>query len=148
MNDLSTLTTWVAILTVLVGVQLLVVIVLALRSMQLVKRVETSLQSAEQSLTPVLNEARALIDDLRSLRKTTQRIEHGVSSAYDKATAGLQFARAGVTRRFWPVFGALAAGRAVIRKISARRRSSRMTREDEIADARFVAEGGPIHDTR
>ena len=142
MSDLGAVTWWLAILTILVGVQVVAFALLAFRGMQLMKRAEHTLDTTERALGPVVSETRELLADLRALRQTTQRVERGVTNAIETAGRGVTLVKTGVVRRFWPVFGVLAAGRAITRKISARR-SSRDKREDEIAAARFIAEGGP-----
>ena len=151
MSDLSAITWWLAALTILVGVQAVALALLAFRATKLVKRAETTLESAERSFQPVVAEAKDLIADLRALRQTTQRVERRVTSAIDTAERGVQLVKVGVVRRFWPVFGALAAGRAIASRVSARRRASREKRQDDLAATRFDAEGGaqgppPIND--
>ena len=121
MSDLGAVTWWLGGLTILVGIQVVALALLAFHGIRLVKRAETALDSVEQKVEPVVAEAKDLIADLRALRETTQRVERGVTNAIDKAGRGVQMAKLGVVRRFWPVFGVVAAGRAIAKRVSARR---------------------------
>jgi len=146
MSDFSALTWWIGILTVLVGIQTVAIAVLAIKGQRLFARAHTTLDGVDRALEPITQGTRELIQDLHALRETAQRAERGVSAAIDGVTRTTDHVKHAVVRRFWPVFGTVAAGRAVLRAISARRSASRKTRDDEIADARFVAEGGPVHE--
>jgi hypothetical protein len=138
----------VTLLTILVGVQTLVLVVIAFRALGLMKRAETTLDNVDQALKPIAASSQGLLQDLHALRETAQRAERRVTAAIDRVASTTDHMKHTVVARFWPVFGTVAAGRAVLKTLSARRRRSRGDREDEIADARFVAEGGPINDVR
>ena len=146
MSDLSAITWWIGILTILVAIQTVAIAVMAIKGLKLFTRAHTTLDGVDRALEPITQGTRELIQDLHALRETAQRAERGVSSAIDGVTRTTDYVKHAVVRRFWPVFGTMAAGRAVFKAISARRRASRKTRDDEIADARFVAEGGPVHE--
>jgi hypothetical protein len=148
MNDLGALTWLVGILTVLVGVQTVAIAVLAVKGLKLFARAQTTLDGVDRALEPITQGTRELIQDLHALRETAQRAERGVSAAIDRVTTTTGHVKHAVARKFWPVFGTVAAGRAILKAVSARRHIPRKTREDEIADARFVAEGGPVHELR
>jgi len=148
MSDLGAITWWLAVLTVLVGIQTIAIAIVAIRGLKLFTRAHTTLDGVDRALEPISQGTRELIADLHALRETAQRAERGVSAALDKVTITTDHVKHAVVRRFWPVFGTVAAGRAVFRAMSARRRAPRKTRDDEIADARFVAEGGPVHELR
>jgi hypothetical protein len=147
-EDSASITWWMALLTALVAVQTIALGVMAFAGLRAMRRAEAALASAEQSLGPLAARASVVLDDLRALSNTAQRADQSVRAVIGKAERGLAFVGGGVTRKLWPVFGFLAAGRAVARTISARRKLTPPTREDEMADARFVAEGGPINDVR
>lgn len=147
MEDLGAITWWLGILTVLVGVQSLVLTLVAVRGLRLIRRAETTLAEADRALTPIAARATEVMDDLRALGDTARRADQGVRTAIDRAQRGVQLVGLGMTRRFWPVLGVWAAGRAVAAAVRARR-NARQSREDETAEARFDAEGGSIHDTR
>jgi hypothetical protein len=146
MSDSSAITWWIGILTILIGVQTIAIAVLAIKGLKLFTRAHTTLDGVDRALEPITQGTRELIQDLHALRETAQRAERGVSAAIDGVTRTTDHVKHAVVRRFWPVFGTVAAGRAVFKAIAARRRASRKTRDDEIADARFVAEGGPVHE--
>jgi len=148
MSDFSAITWWVGILTILIGIQTIAIAVVAIKGLKLFTRAHTTLDGVDRALEPITQGTRELIQDLHALRETAQRAERGVSAAIDKVTMTTDHVKHAVVRRFWPVLGTMAAGRAVFRAISARRRASRKTRDDEIADAQFVAEGGPVHELR
>lgn len=151
MGDLTALTWWLAILTLLVAVQTTALAFLAIRSMGLFKRAESTLDGVDRALEPIAAGTRDLLGDLHALRETAQRAERSVSTAIDRVSITTETVKHAVVQRFWPVFGTLAAGRAIFRSFKSRRRPSRPgrdDREDQVADARFVAEGGPIHDAR
>ena len=148
MSDLGAITWWLAILTILIGIQTIAIAIVAIRGLKLFSRAHTTLDGVDRALEPITQGTRELLGDLHALRETAQRAERGVSAALDKVTMTTDHVKHAVVRRFWPVFGTVAAGRAVFRAISARRHAPRKTRDDEIADARFVAEGGPVHELR
>ncbi|HXT69340.1 MAG TPA: hypothetical protein VN700_06280 [Vicinamibacterales bacterium] len=124
------LTWWVVILTLLVAVQTVAITVVALRSLQLFKRAETTLDGVDRAVGPVTDGAKELLSDLQAVRATARRAQQAV------------------ILKAWPVFGVIAAGRAIAKQLSSRKRRSPDTRQDEDASARFTAEGGPIHDSR
>jgi hypothetical protein len=148
MSDSGAITVWIAILTILVGIQTIAMAFVAVKGLRLFARAHTTLDGVDRALVPITQGTKELIEDLHALRQTAQRAERGVSAALDKVTLTTDHVKHAVVRRFWPVFGTMAAGRAVFRAISARRGASRKIRDDEIADARFVAEGGPVHELR
>jgi hypothetical protein len=148
MTDLGAITWWMAILTILIGIQTIAIAFVAIKGMGLFKRAHTTLDGVDRALEPITQGTRELIQDLHALRETAQRAERGVSAAIDRVTTTTDHVKHAVVRKFWPVFGTMAAGRAIFKAVSARRRASRKTRDDEIADARFVAEGGPVHELR
>ena len=148
MSDPSAITWWMAILTILVGVQTVALAFVAIKGIALFKRTESTLDGVDRALEPIAAGTRDLLGDLHALRETAQRAERGVSSAIDRVSTTTDLLKVAALRRFWPVLGTLAAGRAVFKTISARRRTSRRVREDQAADAQFVAEGGPIHELR
>ena len=148
MSDLGALTWWLAILTILVGIQTIAIAIVAIKGSKLFTRAHTTLDGVDRALEPITQGTRQLIEDLHALQQTAQRAERGVTAALDKVATTTDHVKHAVVRRFWPVFGTVAAGRAVFKAISARRHSPRKTRDDEIADARFVAEGGPVHELR
>ena len=148
MGDLGALTWWVGILTVLIGVQTVAIAILAVKGLKLFTRAHTTLDGVDRALEPITQGTRELIQDLHALRETAQRAERGVSAAIDRVTATTDHVKHAVVRKFWPVFGTVAAGRAILKAVSARRHTPRKTRDDEIADARFVSEGGPVHELR
>src|SRR5262245_48138491 len=96
MNDLTAITWWVAILTILVGIQVIAVTIFAVRGLQLFKRIHRTLDTAERSIQPVVAETMSLISDIRGLRETAQRVERGVAGVYDRAERGVQHARSAV----------------------------------------------------
>jgi len=148
MSDLSAITWWVGILTILIGIQTAAIALLAVKGLRLFTRAHTTLDGVDRALEPITQGTRELMQDLHALRETAQRAERGVSAAIDGVTRTTEHVKHAVVRRFWPVFGTVAAGRAVFKAISARRHAPRKTRDDEIADAQFVAEGGPVHELR
>jgi hypothetical protein len=148
MSDSGAITWWLAILTVLVGVQTIALAFVAIKGVALFKRADSTLDAVDRAIEPITQGTRELLGDLHALRETAQRAERGVSAAIDRVSITTDHVKHAVVRRFWPVFGAVAAGRAIFNTISARRRPSRKVREDRLADARFVAEGGPINELR
>ena len=148
MGDLGALTWWVGILTVLVGIQTVAIAILAVKGLKLFTRAHTTLDGVDRALEPITQGTRELIQDLHALRETAQRAERGVTAAIDRVTTTSDHVKHAVVRKFWPVFGTVAAGRAIFKAVSARRHAPRKTRDDEIADARFVSEGGPVHELR
>ena len=147
MEDTASITWWMAVLTALVAVQTIAIGIIAFVGLRAMRRAEAALASAEQSLGPLAARASVVLDDLRALSTTAQRADESVRAVLGRAERGLALVSGGVTRKFWPVFGVVAAGRAVASRMRARR-AARPTRQDEIADERFVAEGGPINDVR
>ena len=148
MEDSASITWWMALLTALVAVQTVMTVLIAVAGLRAMRRAEAALASAERSLAPLAARASSVLDDIGALSQTAQRADQSVRAALGHAERGLAFVKGGVVRKFWPVLGALAAGRAVAKSFRARRKLAPRTREDEIADARFVAEGGPINDAR
>jgi hypothetical protein len=148
MSDPGALTWWLAALTILIGIQTIAIAIVAIKGAKLFTRAHTTLDNVDRALQPVAQGTRELLADLHALRDTAQRAERGVTAALDKVAITTDHVKHAVVRRFWPVFGTVAAGRAIFRAVSARRHAPRKTRDDEIADARFVAEGGPVHELR
>jgi hypothetical protein len=148
MSDPSAITWWMATLTILVGIQTIALAFVVIKGVALFKRAESTLGAVDRAIEPFTQGTRELLGDLRSLLETAQRAERGVTAAIDRVASTTDYVKHAVVRRFWPVFGAVAAGRAIFNTVSARRRLSRKVREDQIADARFVAEGGPINELR
>ena len=148
MSDLGAITWWMGILTVLIGIQTVALAVLAIKGQRLFTRAHTTLDGVDRALEPITQGTRELIQDLHALRETAQRAERGVTAAIDGVTRTTDHVKHAVVRKFWPVFGTVAAGRAIFKAVSARRHMPRKTRDDEIADAQFVAEGGPVHELR
>jgi hypothetical protein len=148
MSDLGAITWWMGILTVLIGIQTVALAVLAIKGQRLFARAHTTLDGVDRALEPITQGTRELIQDLHALRETAQRAARGVTAAIDGVTRTTDNVKHAVVRKFWPVFGTVAAGRAIFKAVSTRRRAPRKTRDDEIADAQFVAEGGPVHELR
>lgn len=154
MSDLTAISWWMGALTVLVAVQTVAVAFIAVKGIALFRRTESTLDSVDRALEPITEGTRELLQDLHALRETAQRAERGVNAAIDRVSATTGHVKHAVVARFWPLYGALTAGRAIVKSLSARKRqsasrpASKLSREDEDARARFVAEGGPIHDAR
>jgi hypothetical protein len=126
MTDPNPVMWWMVVLTVLVGVQAVALVVLAVKATVLFRKAES---------------------ELHAIRLTAQRAEQGVSTAIDRVTATTDHLKSLVAHRLWPVFGTMAAGRAILRTLAARRRSRRPG-TDELDMGRFVNEGGPDNDRR
>ena len=130
MDNTTALTWWLAILTVLVAAQTSAIVVLAVRGLRLFKRAETTLDSVDRAVGPMTDGAKELLSDLQAVKQTARRASQVVMI------------------KTWPVLGVFAAGRAIVKQLSARKRRSSDSRLDADARARFTDEGGPIHDAR
>jgi hypothetical protein len=157
--DSSSIALWLAIIAVATAVQSLVVLVGAFVLARRVRQAEAAFWSVTTDLRervertsavveklaveaqPVMARTSQALDDLSDLAKRARRAEADVRATIGRASIGLDFAKAAVTARAWPVVGlakGLAAGLRVVRS----RRTARARRDDAQAVARFVNEGG------
>jgi hypothetical protein len=106
-----------------------------------VERTTAIVEQAVKDARPMLARASMALDDLTDLADRARRAETEVRTALGRASVGMQMAKAAMTARAWPALGiakGLAAGLRVVRS----RRAARSHRDDAIAVARFVNEGG------
>ena len=84
MSDISGITWWMAMLTILVGIQTIAMAVIAVKGVALFKRADSTLDAVDRAIEPITQGTRELMGDLHALRETAQRAERGVSAAIDR----------------------------------------------------------------
>jgi hypothetical protein len=143
--DTTALNIWLPVIALATVVQAVVVVIGALMIWRRIDRAETRLDAiaaeVRTELRPVAAQARAALDDVRDVAARIRRLDMQLTSATDAAARGLDHAKTAVLTRMWPAVGVVRAGAAVVRALR-RRSAPRDARQEALALARFVNEGG------
>lgn len=135
-----------AILAGAVVLQTVVNVVAAAVMLRAAQRARTIIDEARDVLAPLSKQAGVCLQDLHDLSDTVRRTDRAVRTASTAVRDSTRLAARVAGARAWPLFGALRAARAFIAVITQRLAptTSRRPSQDELDEARFVNEGGPI----
>ena len=144
--DISALTVWVAVLAIATVVQVLLLIsgawMVWTRLDRAEQRIDAITAELRAEIRPLIAQMSDVMTDVRDVTARMRRLDMQITSAAEAATRGLEFAKAAVVGRFWPAIGLARAGAAAFRALR-HRSAPREPRQDALALARFVNEGGP-----
>lgn len=144
--DVTALTVWVAVLAVATVVQVLLLIggaIVAFRKVQRVEaRMDTVVGEIRAEMRPIMAQLDGALRDVRDVASRARRIDAQLTAAAGTAARGLEHAKTAMLMRMWPAVGLVRAGAAAFRALR-RSAAPRESRQDALALARFVNEGGP-----
>jgi hypothetical protein len=103
-------------------------------------RVETLIHAAIADIKPVTARVSTALDDMADLADRARHAEAEIRAGLGRISMGVGFARTALIARSWPALGLVKGLAAGLRTIRARRVARE--RQDAMAVARFVDEGG------
>lgn len=143
--DTTALTIWLPVIALATLVQATVVVVGGLMLWRRLERAEARLDAAtadlRAELRPILAQVHGVLEDVQDLAARVRRIDEQVTTVAASASRGLDLIKTAVLTRMWPAVGLARAGAAAFRALR-RRAAARESRQDALALARFVNEGG------
>lgn len=149
-GDLGTIDRWLAVLAICVLLQTIATAGVAIYVVRFTRRAEAEIVKVRQAVDPLVASASASVEEVRGLIHSAQRADRRVRSVAGEVGRTVRDVRATVVNRLWPVLAAARAVGAAAATFTRRapRRLDGAAWEDKVAEARFVAEGGPVYDTR
>jgi hypothetical protein len=139
--DTTSINIWLGIIAIATLTQAVVIVVGGFLLARRVRRTEAALDTWRREVTPLLGRVRLALDDLADLSARVRRADDQLTSTIDKVSTGVDYAKAAVVARFWPAVGLMRGATAAWRVFRARQ-AARSDRQDALAVARFVNEGG------
>ena len=143
--DTTALNIWLPVIALATLVQAVVIVVGGLLLWRRLNRAEARLNALtadlRAELRPIVAKISGVLDDVQDLAVRVRRFDAQVTSATESAARGLDHARTAILTRVWPAVGFVRAGAAAFRALR-RRAAAREERQDALALARFVNEGG------
>lgn len=143
--EISALTVWVAILAVATVIQVLLLIgaavVIWMRLARAEQRIDAIAAELRAEIRPILAQLTGVMADVRDVTARIRRLDMQLTSAAESTARGLAQAKTAVVTRLWPAVSLVRAGAAAVRALR-RRSAPPEPRQDALALARFVNEGG------
>jgi hypothetical protein len=139
--DTTSINIWLGIIAVATLSQAVVIVVGGLLLLRRVQKAEAALDAWVRDVTPLIARVRLALDDLADLSARIRRADDQLSATLDKVSLGVDHAKTAVVARLWPAVGLVRGVAAAWRTIRSRR-PARSDRQDALAIARFVNEGG------
>jgi len=140
--DTTAITIWLGIIAVATLVQATVVVIGGLIVIRRLARAEAVLDDLAREVRPIVGRVTAALDDLADLSARVRRADAQITATIDKVSSGVDHARTALVTRFWPAVGLARGLAALVRGVRSRRPVRRDGRQDALALARFVNEGG------
>jgi len=141
--DLQTTNLWLAIIAITGALQLVIVLGVAYYITQIVKRAQQAIDTVVAETRPLARQVTAALDDVADLVDRTRRAEASVTALVDRVGTTVDHVKTVALTRIWPAVGIARGLRVAAAKIREHRhRRARAKDLDEVAESRFVDEGG------
>ena len=141
--DLQTTNLWLAIIAITGVVQLVILLGVAYYITQIVKRVQHAVDTVVAETRPLARQVTAALNDVADLVDRTRRAEASVTAMVDRVGMTVDRVKTVALTRIWPAVGIARGLRAAAARIREhRQRRARAKDLDEVAESRFLDEGG------
>jgi len=135
--DTGSIPVWLAIIAGVQIIQLAGIVMAFVVMARHAARASDTLASLSAEVRPLIHRTNTVLDEVQDLAGRARRADEAAHAAAERVQTVWTAAKTAVQVRFWPVFGAARAARAVVRAIARRRETS-----DQEAEHRFTYEGG------
>lgn len=141
--DLHTTNLWLAVIAITSVLQIAMVLAVAYYVTQFVRRAQQAIDTIVADTRPVARQLSAALNDVADLVDRTRRAEASVTAMVDRVGTTVDRVKTVALTRIWPAVGIARGLRAAAAAIRARRRRRSSEPDlDEIAESRFLDEGG------
>ncbi|HKV98857.1 MAG TPA: hypothetical protein VJN96_03485 [Vicinamibacterales bacterium] len=141
--DLQTTNLWLAVIAITGLVQMALTLAVAYYVTSLVRRAQQAIDAAVADTRPLMRQVSAALDDVSDLVQRTRRAEASVNALVDRVGTTVDHVKTVALTKVWPAVGIARGLRAAAAAIRERRRRRFGEREmDEMAESRFLDEGG------
>lgn len=141
--DLQTTNLWLAVIAITGVVQMAMTLAVVYYVTMLVKRAQHAIDTAIADTRPLVRQVSAALDDVSDLVERTRRAEASVTAIVDRVGTTVDHVKTVALTKVWPAVGIARGLRAAAAAIRQRRRRRFNEREmDEMAESRFLDEGG------
>ena len=141
--DLQTTNLWLAIIAITSVLQIIMLLTLAYYVTKVARRAQQAIDTVVAETRPLTRRLSSALDEVSELLDKTRRAEASVTALVDRVGTSVDRVKAVALSKFWPAVGVAKGLRAVAATLR-ERRHRRTTAEDldEIAESRFLDEGG------
>jgi uncharacterized protein YoxC len=141
--DLQTTNLWLAVIAITGLVQMAMTLAVAYYVTSLVRRAQQAIDVAVADTRPLMRQVSAALDEVSDLVDRTRRAEASVTALVDRVGTTVDHVKTVALTKVWPAVGIARGLRAAAAAIRERRRRRFSERErDEMAESRFLDEGG------
>jgi hypothetical protein len=141
--DLQTTNLWLAVIAITGVVQMAMTLAVAYSVTTLVRRAQRAIDVAVADTRPLVRQVSAALDDMSDLVERTRRAEASVTAMVDRVGTTVDHVKTIALTKVWPAVGIARGLRAAAAALRERRQRKFNDREmDEIAESRFLDEGG------
>jgi len=141
--DLQTTNLWLAIIAITSVVQIILLLAVAYYVTQIVRRAQQAIDTVVAETRPLTRRLSAALDEVSELLDKTRRAEASVTALVDRVGTTVDRVKSVALTKFWPAVGLAKGLRAAAAAIRDRRhRRAHAAGLDEIAESRFLDEGG------
>jgi uncharacterized protein YoxC len=141
--NLDTTNLWLAIIAIACVLQTAMLLAGVFYLMQFMKRAERAIDTVAADIRPLARQLSAAMDDVSDLVERTRRAEASVSAMVDRVGLTVDRVKTVALTKVWPAVGIARGLRAAAAAIRERRRRRASHPDlDEVAESRFLDEGG------
>ena len=141
--DLHTTNLWLAVIAITAVLQMAIMLAVAYYVTTLVRRAQHAIDIAVADSRPLVRQVSAALEDVSDLVARTRRAEAQVAAMVDRVGTTVDRVKSVALAKVWPAVGIAHGLRAAASALRERRRHRSSDRRlDEMAESRFLDEGG------
>ena len=148
--DLQTTNLWLSVIAITSVLQIVMMLAVAYYVTQLIRRAQQAIDTVAADTRPLVRQVSAALTDVTELVERTRRAEASVTALVDRVSTTVDRVGTTVDRvktvaltKVWPAVGIARGLRAAAAALRERRRRKSATADlDDVAESRFVDEGG------